>query len=112
MTRAHTARAAGVLASALRAVAGVLASAVRAVAVVCAVILVVHIVLTLGNANPDNGITKLISDLARPLALGFKDLFSPSDPKVSVLVNFGLAALFWLVAGALVAGVIRRLAKS
>lgn len=88
-----------------------LASVVRAVAVVFAVILVVQIVLTLGNANPDNGITKLIDNLARPLALGFKDLFSPSDPKVSVLVNFGLAALFWLVLGALISGVIRRVAS-
>ncbi len=92
-------------------VAGVLASVVRAIAVVFAAILVVHIVLTMGSANPDNGITKRIADVARPLALGFKDLFAPSDPKTVVLVNFGLAAIFWLVVGAVLAWLIRRLVR-
>ena len=88
-----------------------LATVIRAVAAIFAVILVVHIVLVLGSANPDNGITKLIGDLARPLALGFKDLFSPDNPKTLVLVNFGLAAIFWLVLGALLAWVVRRFAR-
>jgi len=88
----------------------VLAALIRGIAVVLAAILVVHIVLTMGNANPDNSITKWIADLARPLALGFKDLFSPSDPKAAVLVNFGLAAIFWLVVGAALAWIIRRFA--
>ncbi len=35
-----------------------LAALVRGIAVVLAAILVVHIVLTMGNANPENGITK------------------------------------------------------
>ncbi len=87
-----------------------LAALVRGIAVVLAAILVVHIVLTMGNANPENGITKSIADLARPLALGFKNLFSPSDPKAAVLVNFGLAAIFWLVVGAVLAWIIRRFA--
>ena len=91
--------------------AGLLAAVVRAIAGIFAVILVVHIVLVLGSANPDNGITKLIGDLARPLALGFKGLFSPDNPKTMVLVNFGLAAIFWLVLGALIAWVIRRVVR-
>lgn len=90
---------------------GVLATLVRGICVVLAAILVVHIVLTLGSANPDNGITKWIADLARPLALGFKDLFTPTDPKAAVLVNFGLAAIFWLVVGAVLGLIIRRFAR-
>jgi len=109
-TRARITRVGGVLRSGIRGIAGLLATVVRIIAVVIAVILVVHIVLVLGNANPDNSITKGIADLARPLALGFKDLFSPSSPKLLVLVNFGLAALFWLVVGALVSRIIRRIA--
>jgi hypothetical protein len=33
----------------------------------------------------------------------------PTDPKLSVLVNYGIAAIFWLVVSAIVAKVIRRL---
>lgn len=91
---------------------GSLAALVRAIAAVLAAILVVHIVLVIGGANPDNSITKGIANLAMPLALGFKGLFSPSNPKVLVLVNFGLAAIFWLVLGTLLALVVRRFAKS
>ena len=88
----------------------VAANIVRGVATLFAVVLAAQIVLTLGNANPDNGIVTRVADLARPLALGFRDLFTPSDPKTLVLVNYGLAAIFWLVAGVVLAKVIRRLA--
>lgn len=86
------------------------ATIVRAVATVFAVVLVVRVVLTLGNANPANGIVTRVADLAQPLALGFTDLFTPADPKMQVLVNDGLAALFWLVVGVVLARLIRRLA--
>lgn len=60
-------------------------------------VLAVHVVLTVGNANPDNGITRFFARWAQPLALGFQDLFRPADPQLDVLVNYGLAALFWLL---------------
>ena len=41
-------------------------------------------------------------------ALGFKDLFTPDDPKLQVLVNYGIAALFWLIVSAILAEIIRR----
>jgi len=84
------------------------ATLVRAAATVAAVILVAKIVLTLGDANPTNAIVQRVSDLADQLALGFKDLFTPASPKTRVLVNYGLAAVLWLVAGGLVARLIRR----
>lgn len=90
---------------------GRLASLVRGIAVVFAAILIVHIVLFMGSANPTNGITKFFADVAEPLALGFKDLFTLSDPRAAVLVNYGLAAIFWLVVGALLARVLRRFAR-
>jgi predicted cobalt transporter CbtA len=86
------------------------ASLVRAIATLFALVLVIRIVLTLGNANPDNGIVKRIAELAEPLTLGFKDLFTPDGMKTQVLVNYGLAAVFWLVVGAVLAKVIRRFA--
>nr|CEL16364.1 FIG01033834: hypothetical protein [Kibdelosporangium sp. MJ126-NF4]CTQ94288.1 FIG01033834: hypothetical protein [Kibdelosporangium sp. MJ126-NF4] len=89
---------------------GVIAAVVRWVGLLCTLILVIHVLLTVGSANPANGITSFFADLAEPIALGFKDLFTPSDPKLHVLVNYGIAALFWLIVSSVVARIIRRFA--
>ena len=91
-------------------VVGAVAVAVGWVGLAIAMVLVAHVVLTVGKANPDNGITSTIGDLAQPLALGFHDLFAPDDPTLAVIVNFGLAALFWLFVRSLVLRLVRRLA--
>lgn len=90
-------------------VAGIVAGVVSWVGLALAVVLVVHVVLTVGGANPDNPITGAVKAVAEPVALAFKDLFTPADAKLKVLVNFGLAALFWLAVRAIVLKLIRRL---
>ncbi|WP_093158089.1 hypothetical protein [Saccharopolyspora antimicrobica] len=75
----------------------VLIKVVRWVGTAAAALLAVHVVLTIGNANPDNGITRFVASWADWLALGFQDLFMPADPKAEVLLNYGAAALFWLI---------------
>lgn len=92
------------------AVVGVAASLVRWAGLLFAVVLVVHVLLTVGHANPDNGITVFFADRADPLALAFRTLFTPADAELRVLVNYGLAALFWLVVSGVTARLIRRLA--
>ncbi|MFI5584679.1 hypothetical protein ACIA5G_06585 [Amycolatopsis sp. NPDC051758] len=89
-------------------VASVVASIVRWVGLVFAAILVIHVIFTVGSANPDNGIVSFVHSWADGLALGFSDLFTPSDEKLRVLVNYGIAALFWLVVSGILAKVIRR----
>ncbi|MGA6165728.1 hypothetical protein [Amycolatopsis magusensis] len=90
-------------------IVGLLAAIVRWVGLVFALVLAVHVILVVGGANPDNGITQFIGDWAEPLALGFGDLFTNiSDPKAQVLVNYGIAAIFWLIVSSLVAKIIRR----
>jgi phage shock protein PspC (stress-responsive transcriptional regulator) len=91
-------------------VLGVLAGLVRWVGLVVVVILVIRVVLTVGGANPHNGITSFITSWSDPLAWGFKDLFTPTDAKLRVLVNYGLAALCWLVVSSILARIIRRFA--
>ena len=93
-------------------ITGIVASVVRWIGLLFAVVLVVHILLTVGSANPANGITRFFADWADPIALGFRDLFTPSDPKLLVLVNYGIAALFWLIVSALLAKAIRRIGGS
>jgi hypothetical protein len=91
-------------------VVGVVAGVVRWAGLLGALVLVVHVLLVVGDANPDNAITKFFSAVADPLALAFKSLFRPDNPELRVLVNYGLAALFWLIVSAVLSRLIRRLA--
>jgi hypothetical protein len=84
-----------------------IASLVGLVSLVVALILVLYIVLVVFKANPKNVIVHDIKDIARPLAWVFKDLFTPKSPRVRVLVNYGIAAIVYLVVGRLIARVIR-----
>jgi hypothetical protein len=86
----------------------IVATVIRWIGLVFALILVIHVVLTVGSANPANGITGFFADWADPIAIGFKDLFTPADPKLFVLVNYGLAALFWLIVSTVLAKIVRR----
>ena len=89
-------------------VASVVASIVRWVGLVFAAFLVIHVIFTVGSANPDNGIVSFVKSWADSLALGFGDMFTPSDGKLRVLVNYGIAAIFWMVVSGILAKVIRR----
>lgn len=90
-------------------VVGVLAGIVRWVGLIFAVILVLHIVFTVAEANPTNGIVEFVQSWAEGLTLGFKDLFTPEDEKLQVLVNFGIAAIFWLIVSSVGSSLIRRI---
>lgn len=91
---------------------GLLADVVRWIGLAAAVILAIHVLLVAGEANPANWIARLTSTLADFFSLGFKDLFTKpaDDPKLRVLFNYGLAALFWLIVSGFVSRLIRRLA--
>jgi hypothetical protein len=90
-------------------VVGIVAAVVRWVGTIIAVILVAHVLLTVFGANPDNPITTFVRSWADPLALAFRDLFTPADGKLRVLANYGLAAIFWLIVTSIVVRLIRRL---
>jgi len=90
-------------------IAGVLSSVVRWAGLIVAIVLVLRVVLTIGGANPANGITSTITSWSDPLAWGFKNLFTPTQEKLRVLVNYGCAALFWLIISSIIAKIIRRL---
>ncbi|WP_156755137.1 YggT family protein [Actinokineospora pegani] len=88
---------------------GLLAAIAGWVGRLIALVLVLHVVLVMGNANPDNPIASFVAGIAEPLALAFKTLFTPEDAKLGLLVNYGLAAVFWLVVTSVVTRLIRRL---
>ncbi|ANZ36897.1 hypothetical protein BBK82_13245 [Lentzea guizhouensis] len=90
-------------------VVGIAAGILSWVGLALAVVLVVHVVLTVGGANPGNPITSTVKAIAEPVALAFRDLFAPADEKLRTIVNFGLAAVFWLAVRAVVLRLVRRL---
>jgi hypothetical protein len=85
-----------------------LATAIVIVAVAAAIILAVHVVFVVFEANGANGIVETINSWAGSLAWNFKDIFTPANPKTAALVNYGLAAAVYLIAGRVLAALIRR----
>ncbi|GAA5160539.1 MULTISPECIES: hypothetical protein [Amycolatopsis] len=76
---------------------------VTGVGAVFALIEVIYILLILLGANAGNAFTRFIRAIAEPLALFFPGLFPIDNPQLAVLVNYGLAAIFWVVVTGLVA---------
>jgi hypothetical protein len=81
---------------------------VSAVFALIAIILIVHIVLVFADASATSTMVKDVGDVAAKLAWGFKSLFSFDSAKLTVFVNYGLAALAYLLVG----GVLVRLFRS
>lgn len=90
--------------------AGLLATVLNVIGIVIVVILVLHIVLTLLDANPANGLTEFISSWAAELNLGLGNLFTPANPKMAVTMNYGVAAIIWLAVTTIVVRLVRRIA--
>ena len=83
---------------------------INVICAIFAVVLAVHIVLVIGEANQGNGFAAMIDDWSRAVSLGLRDLFVPDNLKVRTFLNDGLAAIAWLVIGGLLTYLIRRLA--
>jgi hypothetical protein len=88
-----------------RTASGTAARVIQLVGAVFALIEVVYILLVLFGASTTNAFFQFIRGIAEPLALFFPGLFPIDNYQLSVIVNYGLAAVFWVV----VAGIIARL---
>lgn len=73
-----------------------------------ALIEVFYIVLIALGANQANAFFGFIKSLAEPLALFFPGLFVTDNVVVATLLNYGLAAVFWVAVASLIARVIGR----
>jgi hypothetical protein len=78
-------------------VANVLATVVRIVGYAFAAVLVAYIVLALVGVNTSNGVAQVIGGIGDTVVLGFRDLFLLADPITTIMVGFGLAAVFWVL---------------
>ncbi|HEV7932716.1 MAG TPA: hypothetical protein VGP70_10435 [Actinomadura sp.] len=91
-------------------VVSVIATGVSILTMLVVAVLAVHILFAVFEANGSNAIVVAVREWADRLAWEFKDVFAPRDPKVSVLVNYGLAAVVYLIVGRIIVGLVRRAA--
>ncbi|GLW63882.1 hypothetical protein Arub01_21260 [Actinomadura rubrobrunea] len=92
-----------------RRAASLLAGLVSLFTTAAVLVLAVHIVFVAFEANTGNALVRRVAGWAHDLAWQFKDVFQPADPKVEVAVNYGLAALAYLLVGRIAVGLVRRL---
>ena len=83
-------------------------SVIQTIAGVIAGIIILGIVLVLIKANPNNQIVDFILDVGRFLTTPFHNLFPQDNPRQDILVNWGIAAIVYLIVGALLARLARR----
>ncbi|MGP4018381.1 hypothetical protein [Saccharopolyspora sp. 5N708] len=62
-----------------------------------AVLLVLHIVFVLTGFPAENGLASSVAQAAEPLALFFPGLVPVRGEFLQVLVDYGLAAAFWVL---------------
>jgi hypothetical protein len=86
--------------------AGTLARVVRLAAGIVAAIIVGGILLVVLNANQTNDVVSAIHDAARALVGPFDGMFTLDSPDATLALNWGIAALVYLVIGGLIARVV------
>jgi|SRR5437588_7848714 len=87
-----------------------LARVIRTVAGVVAALIVAAILLRVLGANPHNAVVRDIHDAGRALVGPFDGLFSIKSANLAMAVNWGLAAIVYLVLGGFIARLIARAA--
>ena len=85
-----------------------LARIVRLVTAAVVGVIVVGIVLHLLGANGGNAIVSVVYDVAGWLVTPFKGLFSLDGKKLTLAVNWGLAAIVYAIVGGLISSLLAR----
>lgn len=80
---------------------------VRCVGTALALVLTAHILFVLFSANPDNPVVRWAARWSDVLGLWFTDLFHTSSPDFTLILNYGSAAVFWLIVTGALASVLR-----
>ncbi|WP_189156413.1 hypothetical protein [Lentzea pudingi] len=87
---------------------GTASRVISGIGVVFALIEVLFILMNVLGANAANAFYRFIQSLAEPLALFFPGLFQTGNFNLDVFLNYGLAAVFWLVVTGLIARAVSR----
>lgn len=80
-------------------------SLIQGGAYLIALLLVAHIVFQLFGFPAETGLARSVQQAAEPLALFFPGLVDVSYASLQLMADFGLAALFWMLLGGVLAKV-------
>ncbi|NKE56908.1 hypothetical protein FXN61_08685 [Lentzea sp. PSKA42] len=75
-----------------------------------ATVLLVHVFLVVAGTSMSHGFAALVTNWASGINLGSSGLFTPDNEALAALLNEGVAAVLWLVIGALLTNLISRIA--
>ncbi|WP_067689914.1 hypothetical protein [Nocardia jejuensis] len=67
-----------------------------------------YILMQVLNADPANKFFVFVKSWAEPLALFFPGLFHTGSINLDIILNYGLAAIFWLIVSGFVARAVAR----
>jgi hypothetical protein len=84
------------------------ASVVMTIFAVIATVIVVGILLVLIGANQRNMLVDFVLDIGRFFAKPFNHLLPQDNAKQDLVVNWGIAALAYVIVGSLLARLVRR----
>lgn len=84
------------------------ANVIRIVVGAVVAIFALHVLFVIFDANRGNEFVSFVYLMAKTLVLGLGDVFTPGDALLGVILNYGLAALVYLVVGQLVIKAVRR----
>jgi hypothetical protein len=95
---------------------GSLLALVRRLLVIVVLIVVgligLAIVFKLADANASNSIVSAVHDAGRWLVGPFDQMFKVKSAKATLTINWGIAAIVYLIVGMLIAGLIARMATA
>jgi hypothetical protein len=72
-----------------------------------ALVLVLHIVFSLFDASPGNPVVTWAAESSNVIGLWFVGLFHTGSPDFTLILDYGAAAVFWLVVTGVLASVLR-----
>ena len=83
------------------------AGLVNLVGTVLALILVAHVVFEFAKAWPGNGFVAWVASASNVIGLWFTSMFHTGDQTFTMVLNYGLAAVFWLLVTGIIASLLR-----
>jgi hypothetical protein len=79
---------------------------VRLITGLVVLVIAIAIVLRVAGANPSNSVVSGFHDAGKWLVWPFRNVFTIHNAKGNLAANWGLAAVVYLIAGSLIAGLI------
>jgi hypothetical protein len=84
------------------------AGLVNLVGTVLALVLVANVVFQFAKAWPGNAFVNWVGSTSNVIGLWFTTMFDTGNQTFNLALNYGLAAVFWLLVTGIIAGMLRR----